>query len=50
MTPSAASRFSLSAPEFKECSSVILAPDGLGKNAERYILLLGTAIFIIGSH
>ena len=49
MTPSAAARFSLSAAEFKECSSVILAADGLGKDVERYVLLLGTAIFIIGS-
>ena len=32
-----------------EYSSVILATDGLGKDTERYILLLGTAIFIIGS-
>ena len=46
---SAAARFSLSAAEFKECSSVILATDGLGKDTERYVLLLGTAIFINGS-
>ena len=32
-----------------ECSSVILATDGLGKDTKRYVLLLGTAIFIIGS-
>ena len=37
MTPSAASRFSLLAAEFKECSSVILATNGLGKDMERYI-------------
>ena len=50
MTPSAAARFSLLAAEFKECSSVILATNGLGKDAERYVLLLGTAIFINGFH
>ena len=44
MTTSAAARFSLS--EFKECSSVILATNGFGKDTERYVLLLGTAIFI----
>ena len=49
MTPSAAARFSLLAAEFKECSSVILATNGLGKDTERYVLLLGTAIFINGS-
>ena len=41
MTPSAAARFSLLAAEFKECSSVILATNGLGKDTERYVLLLG---------
>ena len=50
MTPSAAARFSLLAAEFKECLSVILATNGLGKDAERYVLLLGTSIFINGSH
>ena len=50
MTPSAAARFSLSATEFKECSSVILATNGLGKDTKRYVLLLGAAIFIIRSH
>ena len=51
MTPSAAARFSLLAAEFlKEFSSVILATNGLGKDTERYVLLLGTAIFISGSH
>ena len=37
MTPSAAARFSLLAAEFKECLSVILATDGLGKDTERYV-------------
>ena len=46
---SAAARISLSATEFKKCSSVILATNGLGKETERYVLLLGTAIFIIRS-
>ena len=46
MTPSAAARFSLLAAVFKECSSVNLATDALGKDTERYVLLLGTAIFI----
>ena len=32
MTSSAAARFSLSATQFKECSSIILATDGLGKD------------------
>ena len=49
MTPSAAARFSLLAAEFKECLSVILATNRLGKDTERYVLLLGTAIFVIGS-
>ena len=49
MTPSAAARFSLSAAEFKERVSVILVTDGLGKDTERYVLLLGTVIFIICS-
>ena len=49
MTPSAAAWFSLSAAEFTERVSVILVTDGLGKDKERFILLLGTAIFIIGS-
>ena len=49
MTPSAAARFSLSSTEFKECSSVILATNGPGKDTERYVLLLGTASFIIRS-
>ena len=49
VTPSAAARFSLLAAEFKECSSVILATNGLGKDTERYVLLLGTAIVINGS-
>ena len=31
MTPSAAARFSLLAAEFKECSSVVLATNGLEK-------------------
>ena len=50
MTPSAAATFSLSAAEFKEGSSVILATDGLGKDTEMYVLLLGTTLFIISSH
>ena len=48
MTPSAAASFSLPAAEFKECSRVILATNELGKDTERYVLLLGTAIFING--
>ena len=50
-TPSAAARFSLSAAEFKECSSV----NGLGKDTEKYgkdtekyVLLLGT-VLLLGS-
>ena len=49
MTLSAAARFSLLAAEFKECLSVILATNGLGKDTERYVLLLGATIFINGS-
>ena len=49
MTLSAAAGFSLSSAKFKECSSVILATDGFGKDTERYVLLLGTTNFIIGS-
>ena len=41
MTPSAAARFTLSAAEFKERASVILVTDGLGKDTERCVLLLG---------
>ena len=49
MTPSAAAWFSLSATEFKERVSIILVTDGLGKDTERCVLLLATAIFIIHS-
>ena len=34
MTPSAAARFCLLAAEFKECSSVILATNGFGKDTD----------------
>ena len=49
MTQSAAAWFSLSDAEFKERASVILVTYGLGKDTERCVLLLGTAIFIIRS-
>ena len=56
MTPSAAARFSLSAAEFKECSEHYFGHrwtwkryGEVRKKTEKYVLLLGTAIFIIGS-
>ena len=49
MALSAAGWFSLSTAEFKERANVILVTDGLGKDTERCVLLLGTAIFNIRS-
>ena len=44
---SAAARSSLSATEFRNRESVVLVTNRHGKDTERCVLLLGTAIFII---